>query len=66
MREGEIRAFAFIIALVWAPIASSVELLYSQANSFSGEIGPIEALVVRGEIGPGDYEYFLDVIRRDP
>jgi hypothetical protein len=55
----------YLYACVFSPSASALEITYSNLNPFSGSIAIGEGLLLRGEIVPGDYEYLLEVIRRD-
>ena len=52
-------------ASIFSSSANALEITYSYLNPFSGEVSKAEALLLRGEIVPGDYEYLLDVIRSD-
>ncbi len=54
-----------LYACVFSPSASALEITYSNLNPFDGSISKGEGLLLRGEIVPGDYEYLLEVIRRD-
>lgn len=54
-----------LYAFVSSPSATALEITYSNLNPFDGSVSKAEGLLLRGEIVPGDYEYLLEVIRRD-
>ncbi len=45
--------------------ARALEISYTHLNPFDGSVLSSEALLLKGEIAPGDYEFLLDTIRRD-
>ena len=60
-------AYAFIFLILLLPAkASAVELSYIKQEPFRGSIAPYEGLLLRGEIVPGDYDYLVETIKKDP
>lgn len=60
--------FLLILCIYLSVLSSSadaLEITYTNLNPFDGSASDAEALMLRGEIVPGDYEYLLEVIRRD-
>ena len=61
------RLFA-LLAVVLASLSTpslAIEITYSSVNPFNGMPSPAESIMLRGEIGPGDYESLLSFISRD-
>ena len=55
--------FSVFFLISWP--ARALEISYSSVNPFSGAANPVESLLLKGEISPGDYEYLLRFIRND-
>jgi len=56
----------FLIAFILSRSVFASEITYSFINPFSGEQVGGSALMLRGEIRSGDYNYLLDVLLKDP
>jgi membrane-bound ClpP family serine protease len=55
----------FLIAFLSSQSVFALEITYSSINPFSGEQLLASALMLRGEIRSGDYNYLLDVLKKD-
>lgn len=65
-RAREIISAAWLWLIIISTPANALEISYSRINPFDGSSStPGEGLLLRGEIGPGDYDHLLNVIRQD-
>lgn len=55
----------YLYVSMFTSSARALEIKYSNVNPFDGSLSKSEALLLQGEIVPGDYEYLLKVIKND-